>query len=170
MQSIPFGPLVGIYKAPYLTIQDLGSLGELIAAIATIATLAYLAQQIRQNAKSVQGSTAQSLMHLEVSTFALIAQHADVYQRGSASITDLNPEEKVVFEQLVSAVMSLMVSGFIQVQNGLLPDYDSYLADWKNVYLNESGFQSVWAKLRHGYPEDFCQCLDEVDKTAEGAA
>jgi hypothetical protein len=93
-----------------LTLQDLGNLGELTAAIATIATLVYLAKQIRHNAKSVQGSSAQSLMHLEVSTFALIAQHAGIYQRGIASITNLNPEEEVVFEQLVSAVMSLMVS------------------------------------------------------------
>ena len=61
-----------------MTLQDLGNLGELIAAIATIATLVYLAQQIRQSAKSVVGSTAQSLLDLEVSTFALIAQHAGI--------------------------------------------------------------------------------------------
>ena len=153
-----------------MTIQDLGSLGELIAAIATVATLVYLARQIRQGAKSVQGSTAQSLLSLEVDTFALIAQHASIYQRGSVNVADLNPEEKVVFVQLVSAVMSLMASGFIQFQNDLLPDFDSYLADWENTYLKESGFQTVWAEIRHGYPEDFCQLLDEVGETAEHEA
>ncbi len=150
-----------------MTLQDLGSLGELIAALATIATLVYLAQQIRHSAKSVQGSSAQSLMHLEVSTFALLAQHAGIYQRGNASITNLNPEEAVVFEQLVSSVMSLMVSGFIQFQNGLLPNYDTYLADWETVYLKESGFQSVWKKVRHSYPKDFCRCLDEVSRSTD---
>ena len=153
-----------------MTLQDLGNLGELIAAIATVATLVYLALQIRQSAKSVQGSSAQSLMHLEVSTFALIARHADIYQRGNASISNLNPEEEVVYEQLVSSVLSLMVSGFIQFQNGLLPSYDTYLADWKNVHLNEPGFQSMWAKIRHGYPEDFRQCLDDASSNAEGAS
>jgi hypothetical protein len=153
-----------------MTLQDLGHIGELLAAIATIATLVYLARQIRQSAKSVLGSSAQSLMHLEVSTFALIAQHAGIYQRGSASITSLNPEEEVVFEQLVSAVMSLMVSGFIQFQIGLLPDYDTYVADWEKVYLKKPGFQSAWTKLRHSYPEDFCRCLDEVGRSTEGAA
>ncbi len=75
-----------------MNIEDLGNLGDLIAAIATIATLAYLARQIRQSAKSVEGSTAQSLLDLEVSTFALVAQHADIYGRGCESIEDLKPE------------------------------------------------------------------------------
>ena len=147
-----------------MTLEDLGNLGELIAAVATVATLIYLALQIRQSAKTVQGSSAQSLMHLEVSTFALIAEHAGVYQRGCASIKNLTPEEEVVFEQLVSSVVSMMVSGYIQFQNGLLPDYDTYLADWENVHLKKPGFQSMWAKIRNGYPEDFCRCLDEVGK------
>ena len=150
-----------------MTLQDLGNLGELIAAIATIATLVYLAQQIRQSAKSVVGSTAQSLLDLEVSTFALIAQHAGIYHRGCESIRDLNPEEKIVFQQLVSAVMTLMTSGFIQVQNDLLTDYDTYLSDWKNDYLKKPGFQSMWEEIRHAYPGDFCQRLDEVGKVAE---
>jgi len=154
----------------YLTLEDLGNLGELIAAIATIATLVYLAQQIRSSAKAVQGSSAQSLMHLEVSTFALIAQHASIFQRGSADLGNLNPDEEVVFEQLISAVMSLMVSGFIQFQKGLLLDYDTYLADWENNYLKKPGFQSMWAKVRHGYPSEFCQLLDTVASKTKGSA
>ncbi len=150
-----------------MTLQDLGNLGELIAAIATVATLVYLALQIRQSAKSVQGSTIQSLLNLEVNTFALIAQNASIYRRGGANIADLNPDEKVVFEQLVSAVMSLMASGFAQFQNGLMSDFDTFLADWESTFLKLPGFQSIWAEIRHSYPEDFCQCLDEVGKTAD---
>ena len=153
-----------------MTIQDLGSLGEMVAAIATVATLVYLELQIRQNAKTVQGSTAQMVINLELSTFALIAQHAGIYQRGCVSIDDLNPEEGVVYQQLVSAVMSLMAAAFIQFQNGLMPDYDTYIADWKNLYLKEPGFQSAWANLRHSYPKDFCRFLDDLDKTAEESA
>ena len=153
-----------------MTIEDLGNLGELIAAVATVATLVYLAQQIRHSAKSAEGTTIQSLMALENSTFALIAQHADIYQRGCESLEDLTPEEGVVFEQLVSAVMSLMVCGFVQVQNGLVANYDTYGADWKVVYLKKSGFQSAWTGLRHSYPEDFCEYLDEVGKSSAESA
>ena len=149
-----------------ITIQDLGSLGELLAAIATIATLVYLSVQIRQSAQATTGSTAQLLMQLEISTFALIAQHASVYDRGLKSIDELNSEEQIVFEQLVSAVLSLMVSGFFQYKTGLMPSYDEYLSEWKEVYLNAPGFQSVWEKIRHTYPVDFGECLDTAGKPA----
>jgi hypothetical protein len=147
-----------------VTIEDLGNFGELIAAIATIATLAYLARQIRLGAKSGQGSSAAALLDMEISTFALIAQHAGIYQRGCESLKDLNPEEKIIFEQLVSAVMSLMTSGFLQFQNDLLTDYDPYLSDWEYSYLKKPGFQSMWSEIRHSYPQEFCECLDQVRK------
>ena len=155
-----------------MTIQDLGSLGELIAAIATVITLAYLALQIRQNTKSVRGSTAQSLMNLDVNSYALLAQHASIYRRGSSNIADLDADEKAVFEHLVSAVMSQTFSAFAQYQGGLIPEsyWATYIFEWKNYYLNQPGFQSVWAEFRNTFPEDFCQCLDEIDKTAEGSS
>ena len=153
-----------------LTLEDIGNLGDLIAAIATIATLAYLARQIRLSAKSGEGATAASLLDLEVRTQALIAQHAGIYQRGCESLEGLNPEEKIVFEQLVSAVITLMTSGFFQFQNDLLPSYDPYLLDWEHYYLKKPGFQSMWQEVRHAYPKEFCQCLDQVTKRVQGAA
>ncbi len=155
-----------------MTIQDLGSLGELIAAIATVATLAYLALQIRQNTKSIRGSTAQSLMSLDVNTYALLAQHASIYRRGNSSIAELDADEKAVFELLVSAVISQTFSAFAQYQGGLIPEsyWATYIFEWENYYLNQPGFQSVWAEIRKTYPEEFRQCLGEIDKTADGAA
>ncbi len=38
-------------------------------------------------------------MELEVSTFALIAQHAGVYERGCENLKDLNSEEKIIIKQ-----------------------------------------------------------------------
>jgi hypothetical protein len=96
-----------------LTIEDLGNLGEVIAAIATVATLIYLAQQIRKNSSSVQGATTQALLELEITTFALKAQYANVYRRGCANILDLDDDERIVFEQVVSSEMSLFNSGFV---------------------------------------------------------
>ena len=45
-----------------MIIEDLGNLGDLIATFATVVTLVYLAQQIRRNAKSVEGASGQALM------------------------------------------------------------------------------------------------------------
>ena len=153
-----------------MTIENLGNLGDLIAAIATVATLVYLAQQIRRSSKSVEGASAQALLELETTTYALKAQYANVYRRGCANILDLDDDERVVFEQVVSSEMSLFNSAFTQVQNGLMDDNASFDRDWKRFYLKQSGFQEVWSEIKTTYPNEFCQHLDDVQKTVEGAA
>ena len=150
-----------------MTLEDLGNMGELIAAIATVITLAYLALQIRQNTRSVQGSAIQSHLNLEMAACALIAQHADVFERGGANVSDLSGAERIVFEQLVTSVMNLMDNAYSQYQSGLIPGFDFIIADWQDTYLKLPGFQSVWAEMKRTYPEDLCQFLDEASKTAD---
>ena len=153
-----------------MTIEDLGNLGDLIAAIATVATLIYLAQQIRRSSKSVEGASGQALMELEITTYALKAQHANVYRRGCTNLLDLDDDERVVFEQVVSAEMSLFSSAFIQVQNGLMDDDAAFDRDWMRFYLKQPGFQEMWSEIKIAYSSEFCQHLDDVEKTAESAA
>ena len=149
-----------------MTIEDLGNLGDLIAAIATVATLAYLALQIRHNSKSVEGATVQSILDLEVTTFSLKAQYANVYRRGCANLSDLDEDEKIVFEQVVSSEMSLFDSGYVQWKNGLMPDMDPFDSDWKEDYLKRSGFQAMWSEIKSTYPRDFCDHLEKIEKEA----
>jgi hypothetical protein len=153
-----------------VTIEDLGNLGDLIAAIATVATLIYLAQQIRKNSKSIEGASVQAILELEITTYALKAQYANVYRRGCANILDLDDDERIIFEQLVSAEMSLFNSAFIQVQNGLMDDDASFARDWIRFYLKQPGFQVIWSEIRSAYPNEFCQHLDDLQKTVVGAA
>lgn len=153
-----------------MTIEDLGNIGDLIAAIATVITLVYLAQQIRKNTKSVAGASGQALMELEISTYALKAQHASVYRRGCANISDLNEDERVVFEQVVSAEMSVFSSAFIQVQQGLMDDDSSFDRDWIRFYLKQPGFQEMWSEIEVAYANEFRRHLEEVQKNAEDSA
>ena len=153
-----------------MTIEDLGNLGDLIAAIATVATLIYLAQQIRRSSKSVEGSSVQAILELEITTYALKAQYANVYRRGCANILDLDGDERVIFEQVVSSEMSLFSSAYIQVQNGLMDDDASFDRDWIRFYLKQPGFQEMWSEIKTTYPNEFCQHLDDVQKSVEGAA
>ena len=153
-----------------MTIEDLGNLGDLIAAIATVVTLIYLAQQIRRSTKSVEGASAQSIVELEITTFALKAQYANVYRRGCANISDLDDDERIIFEQIVSSEMSLFSSTFIQIQNGLMDDNAAFDRDWKRFYLKQPGFQEMWSEIKTAYSNEFCQHLDDVQKTVEDAA
>jgi hypothetical protein len=150
-----------------LTIEDIGNVGELIAAIATVITLVYLALQIRQNTKSVQGSAIQSHVNLELVTYALIAQHADVFERGGANVSDLNGAERIVFEQLVASVMSVMDNAYSQYQSQLFSGSNFIIADWQQTYLKLPGFQSVWDEMKRTYPEDFYQFIDAASKTTD---
>ena len=148
----------------------MGNLGDLIAAIATVVTLIYLAQQIRRSSKSVEGASSQAIVDIEIATFALKAQYANIYRRGCANVLDLDDDERIIFEQVVSSEMSLFSSVFIQVQNGLMDDDAAFDRDWIRFYLKQSGFQAIWSEIKTSYPNDFCQHLDDVQKTAEGAA
>jgi len=150
-----------------MTIEDLGNLGDLIAAIATVATLLYLAQQIRRSSKSVEGSSVQAILELEITTYALKAQYANVYRRGCANILDLDDDERVIFEQVVSSEMSLFSSAYIQVQNGLMDDDAAFDRDWIRFYLKQPGFQEMWSEIKIAYSNEFCQHLDDVQKTVE---
>ena len=153
-----------------MTIEDLGNVGDLIAAIATVATLGYLALQIRQNTKSVQGSTAQAIMEHDVAVAGLVAQHPNIYRRGNASIAELDADERVVYEQIVYVEIAVIWSGFAQYQNGLMgrSELATFDIEWKRN-MARPGFRSVWAEERVGFPEDFCHHFDKISAAPEGA-
>ena len=148
----------------------ISAVAEIVAALAVVLSLIYLAQQIRKNSKSVEGASVQAILELEITTYALKAQYANVYRRGCANILDLDDDERVVFEQIVASEMSLFNSAFTQVQNGLMDDDAAYDRDWIRFYLKQPGFQVIWSEIKTSYPNDFCQHLDDLQKTVNGAA
>ena len=144
-------------------------ISEALGALGVIVTVAYLAFQIRQNTRSIQGSTEQSLMNAEMTLCGLLAQHASVYRRGCASVADMDPDEEALFEHLVVAVVSQSYSAFVQYQRELIPEsvWMTYLVDWTD-YVKDPGFRRNWSRLQATYPIEFRQCLEEFEK-ASGA-
>jgi hypothetical protein len=141
----------------------IGAIAESLGVIGVIVTVIYVGVQIRHNSQAVQGATEQALMTQEMALYALIAEHANVYRRGSERIDKLDADEYVVFENLVYAQMSQLYSAFVQFQRGLIPQsvWDAYIADWPD-YIVEIGFRQVWDKIKNGYPSEFQQCLNEI--------
>ena len=146
-----------------MTIEQLGSLGEIIAAIATLATLGYLALQIRLNAKSVRGSIAQGVIESEIAAAALITQHANVYRRGNANYSDLDDDERIVYEEIVFIEISQTWNGFARYQGGLMSEtvFKPFCVGWTN-YMERPGFRFVWGKFRGEFPEDFGSHVDRI--------
>ena len=148
----------------------IAAIAEGLGAIGVIATVIYLAFQIRQNTNSIQGSTQQALMSQEISIYALLAQYSNVFRRGCASIEDLDADEVVTFEYLVSAFLSQSYSAYVQYQRNLITEsvWAAYLADYKNIIENP-GFRLAWSKIRSAFPIEFCQCLDDAEKNTNRA-
>ena len=66
--------------------------------------------------------------------------------------------------------MSLFSSVFIQVKNGLMDDEGAFDRDWIRFYLKQPGFQVMWSEIKTAYSNEFCQHLDDVQKSVEDAA
>ena len=141
----------------------IGAIAESLGVIGVIVTVIYVGVQIRHNSQAVQGATEQALMTQEMALYALVAEHANIYLRGSERIDQLDPDEYVVYDNLVSAQMSQLYSAFVQFQRGLIPKsvWDAYTADWPD-YIVQTGFCHVWDSIKHGWPAEFQQCLDEI--------
>ncbi len=147
--------------------EAIAAIAEGLGAIGVIATVIYVGLQIRHNSHAVQGATEQALVSQEMALFALMAEHPNIYRRGAGNVDALDADEVVVFENLVSAVMSQLYSAFAQFQRGLIPEpvWAAYLSEWPD-YLEQDGFKSVWRDLEKGYPIEFRRSLAEAEASA----
>lgn len=141
----------------------IGAIAESLGVIGVIVTVVYVAVQIRHNSQAVQGATEQALMTQEMALYALVAEHANIYRRGSERVDQLDADEYLVYEHLVAAQMSQLYSAYVQFQRGLIPQsvWDAYAADWPES-LEQAGFQQAWQKIKHGYPNEFQHCLNAI--------
>ena len=148
----------------------LEAVSSAVGAVGVIVTVAYLAYQIRQNTQSIQGQTEQSLMSLERDVYALIADNASVYRRGSADLSDLDPDETLQFLHIVAAELSLIYSAYVQHQRQLISDevWDAYRSGAQGK-LDGQGYMGIWTELRHEYPVSFGKTIDQISSSAENA-
>jgi hypothetical protein len=141
----------------------IGAIAEGLGAIGVIATVIYVALQIRQNSKAIEGATEQALMDQEINVYSVIADHANVFRRGCANTDDLDEDEDIEFEYLVTATMSQLYSAFVQYQRNLIPEsvWTAYCTDW-STYHDMHGFMQVWARISASYPIEFREALENL--------
>ncbi len=134
-----------------------------ITAIATIfgvigglVSVVFLIFEVRRNAQAIEGATVQSLMSFEKDVFALIANNAALYVKGSTGLSKLTATEKLAFDRIVGVQMSLSYSAYVQLQNQLIDDevWDAY-ANALNRYMEAPGFKESWKGFENSYPKSF---------------
>jgi hypothetical protein len=140
---------------------------EQITAIATVLgvlggliSLGFVVYQIRRNANAIEGATVQSLMSLEVQVFAVLAENADIYQRGSADLASLTPAERYRFNRLVACRMSLLNTAFVQFEQQLISEdvWQAYVRGFQQD-IQQPGFLATWQAILVRYPEGFTNSL-----------
>jgi hypothetical protein len=136
--------------------EVVSTVAEVLGATGVIITVIYLAVQIRQNTRFVQGATEHTLMTQEIDVYALLATHADVYQRGCGDLASLSKADRIVFDNLVFAEMSQIYSGWVQRKQGLI-EPQVWQAYEKSVVLTlaDAGFRKAWEEGKETYPKDF---------------
>jgi hypothetical protein len=143
--------------------QAISTIAEVLGAAGVIITVIYLAIQIRQNTGSVQAATEHTLMSQEIEVYALMAAHADVYQRGSTDLASLSKAERIVFNNLMFSQMSQIYSSWVQRKGGFieLPVWQAY-ENGALLTLAAPGFREAWEENKITYPVEFQKAVADL--------
>ena len=105
-------------------------------------------------------------MSFEKDVFALVANNAGLYLKGSAGLAKLSAAEKLTYERIVGVQMSLTYSAYVQFQQQLIDDevWDAYF-NALNEYMKAPGFHESWKSFENHYPKSFRDMV-KVDRKA----
>ena len=126
-----------------------GAIGEIVGAIGVLATLIYLAVQIRDNTRSLQAASLQSVLDgprdRHFLPMASRPGMTDIFSRGLSSLDDLDPDEKRRFYYQLYEQLFQMQQVMHLRERDLIPqaDYDAWLAYTASL-LRTPGGSVMW--------------------------
>ena len=140
-------------------------IASVIGVIGGLVSVVFLILEIRRNAQAIEGATVQSLMSFEKDVFALVANNAVLYLKGSAGLAKLTTAEKLTFERIVGVQMSLTYSAYVQFQQQLIDDevWDAYFNALKE-YMKAPGFHESWKSFENHYPKSFRDMVNAAQR------
>jgi hypothetical protein len=155
-----------------MTLANLANIGEFIGGIAVVVSLIYVALQIRQNTKTIRGSTLQQNTDFWGDMFLQLAhpELAKVFAIGMQGRADIAP---IIFTQFSFIARSMFLgleNQYFQYRNGIL-DPDSYLGYEKIIQtqiLAYRGFRIYWEQYHFFYSPAFISHIDAlIERTPE---
>lgn len=138
-------------------------LASIVGVVGGLVSVTFLILEIRRNAQAIEGATVQSLMAFEQAVFALLIENAGVFLAGGEDRDGLSPEDRLKFDKLVQAYMSLYYSAFKQFGQGLI-DNDVWTAYHNAIKdkMRKPGFAASWHEVKDSYPAPFQAALTET--------
>ncbi len=134
---------------------------SVVGVIGGLISVIFLILEVRRNAQAIEGATVQSLMSFEKDVFALIANNADLYLKGSTGLAKLTAAQRLTYQRIVSVQMSLTYSAYVQFQQQLIDDevWDAYFNALKK-YMEAPGFHESWKGFENHYPKSFREMVN----------
>jgi len=131
----------------------LGAIAELVGAIGVLTTLGYLAIQIRDNTRSLEAASLQSVLDGPRDRYFLpMAQDpemADIYARGLNGLEHLDPEERRRFFYMMYEQFFQMQQVFQLHERRLITevDYQAWLA-YTAAIIQTPGGTDLWEQAK----------------------
>jgi hypothetical protein len=146
--------------------QLLGNLGEFVGAIAVVVTLGYLAVQIRQNTRTVRGSTLYHNTDLWTSMFLRLAEPgaSQAYVAGMTASPDIRPLQYTQFFFICRAMFLGFENQYYQMRQGVLDaeTYAGYQRSISTQFLVFRGFRAWWKQSRSVFSPAFVAHVDAM--------
>ena len=146
--------------------EAVGALAELVGAIAVVATLAFLAVQLRQNTSAARAGTTQSVLSAAAGWLEHVSadsELSDLYARGLADRSSLEPPENVRFHFLMTACFRRWEAVYHHSTAGALAD-----SDWEGLrtamgtVVKLPGARAWWSEHRGSYNTPFREFIDAL--------
>lgn len=149
-----------------ITLSQLANIGELVGGVAVVASLVYLAIQIRQNTRTVRGSTLHQNTDLWVSMFLRLAEPgaARAYVAGMTANPDIEPLHYTQFFFICRAMFLGYENQYYQMRQGVL-DRETYAAYQRSIasqFLAFRGFRLWWQQSRSVFSPAFVEHVDAM--------
>jgi len=137
----------------------IGAIAEAVGSIAVIVTLAYVAVQLRMANKQRELESHRHILgrfdHV-CETFFHSTERASIINRGRKSLSNLNDDERLIFEHIYFQLLNAIESWHMQLMEtsplGAYRDQQlDNISGSINFQLNYPGVREFWDKVKHLY-------------------
>lgn len=132
--------------------EAIAAIGEILGALGVLASLIYLATQIRDNTRSLQAASLQSVLDgprdRVLVPFGTSAENCEVFALGLNSLDNLNPnQQRQLWFMLVEHCFQMQQVMHLR-ERDLIPqvDHDAWLA-WTASVFRTPGGAAIWPQL-----------------------
>ena len=144
--------------------EAIGAIGELLGGIVVVVSLVFLAIQIRRNTQALQLGVAEETNRSFSTYLAMFTQPgvSRVYRVGLASPSELDDDELVTFNAVISMLFNHLVYTQTLRSSGMSLSNERGVNTAAMYVLRQPGGQQWWRRFRVSYNESFRTYVDSL--------